>query len=677
MHSIYFFIFADFSSKPRSCSRNVQAPSSDTVLLEHVSAPSALDGFGLLWQLKREVSEISQSSPGSEQPPIDASRHRFFTTFNHSTTFLRAMHYFCGKTRPPSITLSERAILGIVDGWLSNHIRGRPLYVPLFNPSSIFRLARKYFDEAAQDDVFCALRDVDGWLNSSAEDQLETDAMRDGVCVSSKKVPSLDGVRSLRSKGDLGGTSTHGSRGNAFLGILAEHPSQTFSNISSRNSESLLQRDISISSNGYGSQSGSRDERGGEAVQTGDDPERDKHRSTLQRSSGPFSTQLLELGCGGLPQSDATSPAIQTCPGSKGPELFRESETSDGDMQPARETSSSGSSRPDRLQGALESLDRRSTSSSRDMEELLGTRAEDLLKGKNSPTNWLPSDTRTERSSGWCHQTREIYRGSGDHPTTFGKEVGDSGMEGGRRGCFFPSGDLHSHSSVGSILSHGLPSRGSQPHVDTLHVDRGPTRGIYKGGGVSKLESGLLSPSHDSKGVQRGFIDGSKNGDGLSSRNSQVWSSRMHPYPPKLPSKNGHHQETSSTSSENGFGKNQETSPNHSLRPHSQDIQFGGLHEKRVFWRSDATLCGRVEDASKTKETSWWLRIRDLPKHVQKIVNSVQNIENVFELEGAIKSFTVKKFASNVQNIERDKILETIRNACMTQNDFLGILYES
>jgi hypothetical protein len=87
---------------------------------------------------------------------------------------------------------------------------------------------------------------------------------------------------------------------------------------------------------------------------------------------------------------------------------------------------------------------------------------------------------------------------------------------------------------------------------------------------------------------------------------------------------------------------------------------------------------GLYVDISKRK--TYWLRIKDLPRHVQKILNSVSNLENVAEVWYAIRHFILKKFSKDSelqQTIEFENILNCIISKCMTTEQFFNIVDES
>jgi hypothetical protein len=78
-----------------------------------------------------------------------------------------------------------------------------------------------------------------------------------------------------------------------------------------------------------------------------------------------------------------------------------------------------------------------------------------------------------------------------------------------------------------------------------------------------------------------------------------------------------------------------------------------------------------------SKSRNYWLRIKDLPRHIQKILNSISNLENVAEVWYAIRHYIVKKFANESelrQRLEFENILNGIMSKCMTTEQFFSIV---
>ena len=505
--------------------------------------------------------------------------------------------------------------------------------------------------------------------------------MHGGMQLSSDQVQSMGWARDFKPGDRTGGASSHRSDRNGPFGIQSQHETSSSSKTcSSGTSDGILRRYLSSFANSDRGGNKAADGERGEMFQPRYNREGDKPLSTVQGPAGSFLAQLLELGNCRQPQSCSTPAETETFFGSKSNEVCGGLQAFDDNVPPSLQAKNPRDHQQRGLQGGDQSMDWSSTSALRELDELLGERVADMLQGQNSVQNWIPPNSRTEGPPGWSNQTREVHRGSTAHPTSFGEETGDSRMERGRRRHILPSSDLHSHSTMGSLLSTGLSQSRSDTHVNSFHVDRGSTPSIQGKEGISKLENCLLPSTESCKGSGGRCQNGSNGRDDVPSRNSQVWGRRVHPYPAKLSPKNGHCKENPSLAGSESFGSNQETSTHRHVRPHTQNIQPRGLHEDNFFRRPIATMRGYTKDSSpRRKESSNWLRIRDLPKHVQKIVNSVENIENVFELERAIGCFTLKKFVNIdiVQKNERDKILEIIQSACMTQDEFLEIFYEN
>jgi hypothetical protein len=78
-----------------------------------------------------------------------------------------------------------------------------------------------------------------------------------------------------------------------------------------------------------------------------------------------------------------------------------------------------------------------------------------------------------------------------------------------------------------------------------------------------------------------------------------------------------------------------------------------------------------------SKSRNYWLRIKDLPRHIQKILNSISNLENVAEVWYAIRHYIVKKFSNESelrQRLEFQNILNCIMSKCMTTEQFFNIV---
>jgi hypothetical protein len=89
---------------------------------------------------------------------------------------------------------------------------------------------------------------------------------------------------------------------------------------------------------------------------------------------------------------------------------------------------------------------------------------------------------------------------------------------------------------------------------------------------------------------------------------------------------------------------------------------------------------GPRSNVAMSKPRTYWLRIKDLPRHIQKILNSVSNLENIAEVWYAIQHYIVKKFSNDSefrQTLEFENILNCIMSKCMTTEQFFNIVGES
>jgi hypothetical protein len=147
-----------------------------------------------------------------------------------------------------------------------------------------------------------------------------------------------------------------------------------------------------------------------------------------------------------------------------------------------------------------------------------------------------------------------------------------------------------------------------------------------------------------------------------------------------LPEESSYHLGVSSQGSIHATGTLQHSKTSRTMGlPHSLR-KYDVLCTHDSTYSSEKVQNGPRSNMEVSKSRTYWLRMKDLPRHVQKILNSISNLENVAEVWYAIRHYIVKKFSNDSelrQTLEFENILNCIMSKCMTTEQFFNIVGES
>ena len=322
----------------------------------------------------------------------------------------------------------------------------------------------------------------------------------------------------------------------------------------------------------------------------------------------------------------------------------------------------------------LESLDERTLRECQELDEILRQRVEDIMPAECSQSNL---------SSSAVHSTDALVEG--------GCEAGGSNRDCSQPVIIpqctgiqeYPIQLWHRsgrYSSQGTFMQGRLIDSGSSSPNQEKRNNRRESFSPYKQSNSDPLQQSVLRRREFCRGLQRGGKTSQGFGHYPLDVNPTLHMQGNHTPSTTMPEAVSYHPRVSSQGSNHAARtlQHSETSRKMGLPQPLCDSDMLCTHYTTHAPNEVQNGSGLYVDISKRK--TYWLRIKDLPRHIQKILNSVSNLENVAEVWYAIRHFILKKFskASELQQrIEFENILNCIISKCMTTEQFFNIVGES